>query len=115
MNKYEVRCRDADELASMPPSPYLCEEVYDKYTDTAGNLHWTGTHSGEHTIRTGGENMDGVVKITSWGETSRWTRKCLICETVEDPTASIIREDAAWICPKCRNGLLKIIRTEDDE
>lgn len=27
-----------------------CEEVYDKYTDTAGNLHWTGTHSGKHII-----------------------------------------------------------------
>jgi hypothetical protein len=27
------------------------EEVYDKYTDTAGNLHWTGTHSGKHIIR----------------------------------------------------------------
>ena len=27
------------------------EEVYDKYTDTAGNLHWTGTHSGEHIIQ----------------------------------------------------------------
>lgn len=24
------------------------EQVYDKYTDTAGNLHWTGTHSGKH-------------------------------------------------------------------
>ena len=28
------------------------EEVFDKYTDTAGNLHWTGTHSGEHIIKT---------------------------------------------------------------
>lgn len=27
------------------------EEVYRKYTDTAGNLHWTGTKSGEHIIR----------------------------------------------------------------
>lgn len=26
------------------------EEVYDKYTDTAGNIHWTGTHSGKHII-----------------------------------------------------------------
>lgn len=29
----------------------LPEEVYDQYTDTAGNLHWTGTHSGKHTIK----------------------------------------------------------------
>lgn len=27
------------------------EEVYDQYSDTAGNLHWTGTHSGKHTIK----------------------------------------------------------------
>lgn len=26
------------------------EEVYNKYVDTAGNLRWTGTHSGEHII-----------------------------------------------------------------
>lgn len=28
------------------------EEVYGKYTDTAGNFHWCGTHSGEHTVET---------------------------------------------------------------
>lgn len=27
------------------------EEVYDKYVDTAGNFHWCGTKSGEHTIK----------------------------------------------------------------
>lgn len=27
------------------------EEVYGQYTDTAGNFHWCGTHSGEHTIK----------------------------------------------------------------
>ena len=27
------------------------EEVYGKYTDTAGNLHWTGTKSGEHILK----------------------------------------------------------------
>lgn len=27
------------------------EEVYDQYTDTAGNLHWTGTHSGKHIVK----------------------------------------------------------------
>ena len=27
------------------------EEVYSQYTDTAGNFHWTGTHSGAHTIK----------------------------------------------------------------
>jgi hypothetical protein len=29
----------------------LPEEVYGQYTDTAGNFHWCGTHSGEHTIK----------------------------------------------------------------
>lgn len=29
------------------------EEVYNKYTDTAGNLHWTGTKSGTHIIPEG--------------------------------------------------------------
>ena len=27
------------------------EEVYGKHIDTAGNLRWTGTHSGEHKIK----------------------------------------------------------------
>lgn len=27
------------------------EEVYGQYTDTAGNFHWCGTHSGEHTLK----------------------------------------------------------------
>lgn len=27
------------------------EEVYGQYTDTGGNYHWCGTHSGEHTIK----------------------------------------------------------------
>lgn len=26
------------------------EEVYDKHTDTAGNLHWNGTATGENVI-----------------------------------------------------------------
>ena len=36
---------------SMVLSKIEAEEVYDKYTDTAGNLHWTGTQSGEHKMR----------------------------------------------------------------
>lgn len=27
------------------------ETVYNQYTDTVGNYHWTGAYSGEHTIR----------------------------------------------------------------
>ena len=33
----------------------LTEEVYGQHTDTAGNIHWTGTQSGEHIFKTGGE------------------------------------------------------------
>ena len=33
------------------PTVIGAEEVYNQYTDTAGNLHWTGTHSGEHIVR----------------------------------------------------------------
>ena len=33
------------------PSIIPAEEVYGQYTDTAGNFHWCGTHSGEHTIK----------------------------------------------------------------
>lgn len=35
------------------------EEVYGQYTDTAGNFHWCGTHSGEHTIKAE-EASDGL-------------------------------------------------------
>ena len=27
------------------------ETVYNRYTDTAGNYHWTGAYSGEHIVR----------------------------------------------------------------
>ena len=29
----------------------LPEGVYDKYTDTVDNLHWTGTNSGKHIVK----------------------------------------------------------------
>ena len=43
------------EIADIPTIIPASEEVYDKYTDTAGNLHWTGTHSGAHNQGRGGE------------------------------------------------------------
>lgn len=33
------------------PTVIEAEEVYGQYTDTAGNFHWSGTHSGEHTVK----------------------------------------------------------------
>lgn len=35
------------------------ETVYNRYTDTIGNYHWTGTYSGEHIVRMdGGERRE---------------------------------------------------------
>ena len=33
------------------PTVIEAEAVYSQYTDTAGNYHWCGTHSGEHTVK----------------------------------------------------------------
>ena len=40
------------------------EEVYNQYYDTAGNYHWTGTYSGEHTVRINQETRR--IKMKSW-------------------------------------------------
>lgn len=32
-------------------SKWEAEEVYGQYTDTVGNYHWCGTHSGKHTVK----------------------------------------------------------------
>lgn len=39
------------DIRNAPTIIQASEEVYDKYTDTVGNLHWTGTQSGEHIIQ----------------------------------------------------------------
>lgn len=36
------------------------EEVYDRYTDTAGNIHWTGTESGHHVIPADPADKEGT-------------------------------------------------------
>ena len=41
----------ANDIINTPTIIPASEEVFDKYTDTAGNFHWCGTHSGEHTIK----------------------------------------------------------------
>lgn len=42
---------EADEWVRNAPTIIpASEEVYDKYTDSAGNFHWTGTKSGAHII-----------------------------------------------------------------
>lgn len=42
-----VRLDSIEEAATIIPAN---EEVYDKYTDTAGNLHWTEAQTGNHII-----------------------------------------------------------------
>lgn len=44
-------CVDALDISLAPTVIPASEEVYDKYTDTAGNLHWTGTHSGKQIVK----------------------------------------------------------------
>lgn len=41
----------AEDIVRDAPTIIPAEEVYGQYTDTAGNFHWCGTHSGEHTIK----------------------------------------------------------------
>lgn len=38
-------------LLDTRPTIIPAEEVYGQYTDTAGNFHWSGTHSGEHIVK----------------------------------------------------------------
>lgn len=34
------------------------ETVYNRYTDTAGNYHWTGTYSGKHIVKMDGTSIN---------------------------------------------------------
>lgn len=60
-------CKDEWCRNPVPSVPYgavyrhteYLEEVYGKYTDTAGNLHWVGTHSGKHIVKA--DQGDGKV------------------------------------------------------
>lgn len=47
--------REILETIDDAPTVLVAEEVYGQYTDTAGNFHWCGTHSGEHTFKEEGE------------------------------------------------------------
>lgn len=38
-------------VLDVPTIIQTSEEVYNVYNNTVGNLHWTGTHSGEHIIQ----------------------------------------------------------------
>lgn len=46
----------SDKSTFMLPRPFGgTEEVYEKYYDTAGNYHYTGTITGHHVIKKDGE------------------------------------------------------------
>ena len=45
-----IRYKMFERMEEAAPTIIPAEEVYGQFTDTAGNLHWTGTHSGEHII-----------------------------------------------------------------
>lgn len=55
------------------PYPYnqryipVCEEVYGREYDTAGNYHWHGTYTGEHMIK----DPFGVLNILEGGDPVR--------------------------------------------
>lgn len=37
------------------------------------------------------------------------SRRCLVCDRLEDPDAQIIREGAAWLCPICKAVLGRLV------
>lgn len=37
------------------------------------------------------------------------TRRCLVCGVFENPKAHIINTSAAWLCPKCKRRLKKML------
>lgn len=39
------------DLYDNAPPVIEAEEVYGQFTDTAGNYHWCGTHSGKHIVK----------------------------------------------------------------
>lgn len=43
------------------------------------------------------------------------TRKCLVCECLEDPTNPIAYTDKAWLCDKCKAALKKLVTKEGAE
>ena len=38
-------------------------------------------------------------------ENETTTRRCLVCDDLESPLASIVNEQTTWLCPKCKGVL----------
>ena len=45
------------------------------------------------------------------------TKQCLVCGTLENYSASItaVDESLPWLCDRCRNTLMKLIKENEDE
>ena len=43
------------------------------------------------------------------------TCRCLVCERLKNPKASIVNLDTAWLCDKCRAALLKVVESEGEK
>lgn len=48
-------------------------------------------------------------------ETTMPTRRCLVCDCLENPKATAVKKESAWMCNKCKSALLKVIQSEDTE
>ena len=43
------------------------------------------------------------------------SRICLVCEKLEMEEANVVYSDGAWLCDRCKNTLLKLIKENEDD
>lgn len=43
------------------------------------------------------------------------SRICLVCEKTEKENSRIVYSNGAWLCDRCRNALLKLIKENADD
>ena len=43
------------------------------------------------------------------------SRICLVCEKLEKEGATVVYTSDAWLCDRCKNTLLKLIKENEDE
>lgn len=58
----------------------------------------------------------GTIKVYrewKWSHEYPPTRKCLVCERIENPNATIVNSGAAWLCPECKSRIKKLIYKEE--
>ena len=42
------------------------------------------------------------------------TRQCLVCGELERKDATVVNAGAAWLCDRCKNTLLKLVKENED-